>query len=1479
MARKAEYRDALIREFAENPLMLLAPDDGAFQYVQETVEPLKRYILKKYGIEIDIKCGYMDKKRDPNTGKVTIPPYILAKYAPYKLETQDVNNYWMFVLDDETSTGGTLKTADYVLVKEMALVWQNILAAVVHGRLAEGLKAFDTGWGKKEIKYAQMPKLRYINDTKKEMPLRLLFTTKSVHLPKAFPEQNKVLIGSLLRYAVKHIVGNTAQSSSPLASPVDKGKTKQRRNGGWRTWSEEDIRVLLDKKTGGPSVGTSHHAVFERSSLFSLDNSEQTPESNNSSSPVKDTSSGQNLLAKDGNLDLAGKIILVVDDEAFIRESLESFLESEGYIIFTAEDGQAALDILRKKISEGERIDLVITDWGMPRMGGIELCEHIREDTSLKNIPMILMSGFLCEETESNKNIFQGFLNDKLCAPGKIINTVRKVLETYSGQKVVGGLAQGGVLPLEEAGLPEQKTPEGLSILIKQLSSIRMKIRQAVHELINQLTVVEGRLRLMGKYLPQKDARIIADILFSLKYKINGLGDYIKEDEKKEIHPDVSSEPALIYFKKCLATTTDLVFHVAEDLERSLNSLGRALGSIEKVYIETEEEAKNHFNIILRILDRVRHIVRDSVLCISGAKYEGLKEETFNISVIIGEVIEEFKVSLKEQGVCVTTIITDNLLISVNKTLLQQVFFNLIKNAIDAFEGIGGEKNIYIRAEKNEEKVVVTVADTGPGIAPEILNKIFEPYFTTRGKKGTGLGLAIVKQIVEAYGGKIKIESELGKGATFTIRLPLASSPVDLVRKSSSSQVLGFTRTNEPANHRADSVSSPILEESRENREGCSENNYSGFVPVFSESQIVGIINDLTGRFIEVINGQEFNWSYAGEQVRCRLEVQLNKNRQYAVDVSIFPTEEESHIHTELVALNAFDRYISEGFKLGSFGLVEFRIVWYKGKITLLFQEMQPIDGYEKMIKENTSKVRKRYRRWTQEAVFKLIELAKEKTAIQSYRAISYDTMLSWFAQKRPTWIDYYGFLEKYPIEENIEYYYAVTSLDSNRLDEKGAYVKLAVLGEAEIISPSETKAKNSSPILVGGSEIKPGAENRNKLLYKIRSRLSLKAIERISKRYNNPNCFYSGVSVPTRAISMFTKDIKARILPFLATHYEVSFSKDLSGAKILIIGPGKNVFEIQDFIEDFPGIEEINITDAHGEFLKHRKLQLILETIIKEKNSLPRINIDIRNVMELHRVFRGKVDLVFDAHVFLNYFSEGHLRRAASEITKALKPGGVHISISSMMDDQVYSHEQDMVNVHYSEECSHISKEDWLYSWVRIKRMKGNAQAILRAKSDELSAKRASSPVDLVRESSSSQVLGFTRTNEPANPRADSVSSPVAQPKSNNPSITLEEESRELDELIARMSFGLLAWREEALEKLADMQVYYSENYKRKVAAILDQTFNRYESSLFLPGDCSATNSLAIEILYEMQAFDPLVIETLFAYADLEEKQKTTMQ
>ncbi|MEF9427226.1 MAG: HAMP domain-containing histidine kinase, partial [Candidatus Mariimomonas ferrooxydans] len=110
--------------------------------------------------------------------------------------------------------------------------------------------------------------------------------------------------------------------------------------------------------------------------------------------------------------------------------------------------------------------------------------------------------------------------------------------------------------------------------------------------------------------------------------------------------------------------------------------------------------------------------------------------------------------------------------IKANSVEIQQVFMNLINNAVQAMEGRNGRLSLSIRFLG--DCIEIRVVDDGPGISKESREKIFEPFFTTKELgKGTGLGLSLVKEIVNKYNGSVRLESEDGKGATFIVNFPV----------------------------------------------------------------------------------------------------------------------------------------------------------------------------------------------------------------------------------------------------------------------------------------------------------------------------------------------------------------------------------------------------------------------------------------------------------------------------------------------------------------------------------------------------------------------------------------------------------------------------------------------------------------------------------------------------------------------------------
>ncbi|HVG43305.1 MAG TPA: HAMP domain-containing sensor histidine kinase [Longimicrobium sp.] len=103
---------------------------------------------------------------------------------------------------------------------------------------------------------------------------------------------------------------------------------------------------------------------------------------------------------------------------------------------------------------------------------------------------------------------------------------------------------------------------------------------------------------------------------------------------------------------------------------------------------------------------------------------------------------------------------------------LRQVFENLVRNAREAMEGREEPPRLWVSVARAGTQAEVRVTDNGPGIPPEILQSIFDPFFSTKGK-GMGLGLSICREIVQGHGGRLDVESTLGRGTTFTVTLPV----------------------------------------------------------------------------------------------------------------------------------------------------------------------------------------------------------------------------------------------------------------------------------------------------------------------------------------------------------------------------------------------------------------------------------------------------------------------------------------------------------------------------------------------------------------------------------------------------------------------------------------------------------------------------------------------------------------------------------
>jgi signal transduction histidine kinase len=148
---------------------------------------------------------------------------------------------------------------------------------------------------------------------------------------------------------------------------------------------------------------------------------------------------------------------------------------------------------------------------------------------------------------------------------------------------------------------------------------------------------------------------------------------------------------------------------------------------------------------------------------------------------VLEETLKILKTEFKNRAIQVSVDIPESVpAVRLDRQQIKQVFFNLIKNALEAMPDGGSLKIVF---GVGDAFVEIAFMDSGVGIPQEELSSIFEPYHTTK-KKGSGLGLMIVQRIVEDHGGEIEVASKLGQGACFKIRLPRNERRVRMLKES-----------------------------------------------------------------------------------------------------------------------------------------------------------------------------------------------------------------------------------------------------------------------------------------------------------------------------------------------------------------------------------------------------------------------------------------------------------------------------------------------------------------------------------------------------------------------------------------------------------------------------------------------------------------------------------------------------------------------
>ncbi|MGK5095329.1 response regulator [Deltaproteobacteria bacterium TL4] len=422
----------------------------------------------------------------------------------------------------------------------------------------------------------------------------------------------------------------------------------------------------------------------------------------------------RNLQGELGSNTSSKSIVLIADDSLTVRMELSELLSESGYKPIPVKDGQEALEAVNRHLP-----DLVILDVIMPKMDGIEVCKLIKKNPATQQIPVIIITS----KTQIDDKIrgLNAGADDYLFKPYNPKEFTAKVNAIFRMKKMQleaeRNILARSNLELQEVNKKLKNTQSQL-VQNEKMVALGQLVAGIAHEINNPLSFVINNIILCQETM--KDYEKILDGYHEIKPHL--------EKKAREGLDRLEQELELEYLREQVPL---LYKDVNDGLER-----------IRKIVLD------------LRNFSRLDEAEQKQVNLIEGL------ESTLNL---LYHHIKNRIELVKEYGPVPE--------ITCFPSQLNQVFMNVIINAIQAIEEQG---KLIIRVFQEEKNICIQIIDNGTGMSQETLSHVFEPFYTTKEVgAGTGLGLSISYGIIEKHHGQITYISELGKGTTCTIKLPI----------------------------------------------------------------------------------------------------------------------------------------------------------------------------------------------------------------------------------------------------------------------------------------------------------------------------------------------------------------------------------------------------------------------------------------------------------------------------------------------------------------------------------------------------------------------------------------------------------------------------------------------------------------------------------------------------------------------------------
>lgn len=427
--------------------------------------------------------------------------------------------------------------------------------------------------------------------------------------------------------------------------------------------------------------------------------------------------------------------ILVVDDSHFNLSVAKRYLEdipAITQILLCDEPRQV------KSILDEYHIDILITDLMMPAITGFDLLALLRADQKYDDIPIIMLTSI--DDMDTYKKCFDLGAFDYINKP---INTIelhsrlKVAIESKNKSNHLKSLLEVTKKQNEELKEMNAKLTEAKFSLVQseKMAAIGQLAAGIAHEINNPLGYISSNFEILHKYYSRINNYL--DFFIQSFIDVNQSGNTSDYEILKQLKDK---------YDACkLEQLREEIDSIFSDTANGVERITEIVQSL-RVYARTSKDDEKSSNDLQDLLHQVLLIVNNEVKYVARIDIH----------------------------------VPDDIMIYCNRIQIGQVFVNLILNAAQAIKSQSRSNmgTIKIKAKKVEQEIWIEIKDDGPGIPSENLFKIFEPFFTTKEiGQGTGLGLSISYDIiVNKHNGRIDVKSEYGKGATFTVVLPIVST-------------------------------------------------------------------------------------------------------------------------------------------------------------------------------------------------------------------------------------------------------------------------------------------------------------------------------------------------------------------------------------------------------------------------------------------------------------------------------------------------------------------------------------------------------------------------------------------------------------------------------------------------------------------------------------------------------------------------------